>query len=93
MMAAALPDSPSFHYTENLSLGHDVWDTYYPLPNGKPYFDWMFSQSSNVAPNIGSVAGGNTLNLSGVYAVAGTGFDHYNLSGTGQVTLAAGPTW
>jgi hypothetical protein len=50
VMAAAEPPGSAYHYTENLSLGHDVWDTYYPLPNGLPFFDWMFSQS---APGVG----------------------------------------
>ncbi|MGE4046594.1 MAG: hypothetical protein AB7F35_17170 [Acetobacteraceae bacterium] len=45
-MADWLSGSPTFHYTEDPNLGHDVWDTYYPLPNGKEYFDWLFSQKA-----------------------------------------------
>jgi hypothetical protein len=45
-MAADLPNS-AYRYTQ-LPLGHDVWDTTYPLPDGKPYYDWLFSQSANL---------------------------------------------
>lgn len=33
-----------FHYMQDPSLGHDVWDTYRPLPAGKPMYDWLFAQ-------------------------------------------------
>jgi predicted peptidase len=33
-----------FIYLEDPSQGHDVWDTYRPLPAGKPMYDWLFSQ-------------------------------------------------
>jgi hypothetical protein len=36
--------SSSFHYLQDAALGHDVWDTYRPLPAGKPLYDWLFSQ-------------------------------------------------
>ena len=36
--------SSAFHYLQDPSLGHDVWDTYRPLPAGKPLYDWLFSQ-------------------------------------------------
>ncbi len=29
---------------EDPGLGHDVWDTYRPLPAGKPMYDWLFAQ-------------------------------------------------
>lgn len=35
--------SSAFHYMQDPSLGHDVWDTYRPLPAGKPLYDWLFS--------------------------------------------------
>jgi hypothetical protein len=50
-----LPGS-AYHYTENLSLGHDVWDTYYPLPNGLPFFNWMFSQSARGPGGLSDIA-------------------------------------
>ncbi len=34
----------SFRYMQDPNLGHDVWDTYRPLPAGKPLYDWLFSQ-------------------------------------------------
>jgi hypothetical protein len=34
----------SFRYLEDPGLGHDVWDTYRPLPAGKPMYDWLFAQ-------------------------------------------------
>lgn len=40
--------STPFWYAEDSALGHDVWDTYNPLPAGKPFFDWLFSQNSGV---------------------------------------------
>jgi hypothetical protein len=43
----------NFWYLEDPNLGHDVWDTYRPLPNGQPLYDWLFSQTGNgtrVAP-------------------------------------------
>ncbi len=57
----ALDEGPNsaYHFTENLSLGHDVWDTYYPLPNGKTYFDWMFSQS-NIVDGTSDIAVADT---------------------------------
>lgn len=54
-MAADEPAGSAYHYTENLSLGHDVWDTYYPLPNGLPFFTWMFSQTAS-ALNLSDIA-------------------------------------
>ena len=48
-VAAALGTNTDFHYTENLSLGHDVWDTYYPLPAGAQFYNWLFSQSASSA--------------------------------------------
>jgi hypothetical protein len=36
--------SSAFHYMQDPALGHDVWDTYRPLPTGKPLYDWLFSQ-------------------------------------------------
>lgn len=36
--------SSAFHYMQDPSLGHDVWDTYRVLPAGKPLYDWLFSQ-------------------------------------------------
>ncbi|HET9629730.1 MAG TPA: hypothetical protein VFP14_09645, partial [Novosphingobium sp.] len=36
-MAQALPSDTAYRYTENLSLAHDVWDTYYPLPASPSY--------------------------------------------------------
>lgn len=43
-MARLLAGSASFRYTEDPSLGHDVWDTYYRQSR---VWDWLFSQ---VAP-------------------------------------------
>jgi hypothetical protein len=34
----------AFHYLQDPALGHDVWDTYRPLPAGKPLYDWLFGQ-------------------------------------------------
>jgi hypothetical protein len=36
--------SSQFYYLQDPNLGHDVWDTYRPLPAGKPMYDWLFSQ-------------------------------------------------
>jgi hypothetical protein len=38
--------SSAYHYLEDPGLGHDVWDTYYPLPAGKPLYDWLFAQTA-----------------------------------------------
>jgi len=35
--------SGQMRYTQDPNLGHDVWDTYYPLPMGKQYYDWLFA--------------------------------------------------
>ena len=42
-------DAPggAFHYLEDPGLGHDVWDTYAPLPGGAPLYDWLFAQTSS----------------------------------------------
>jgi predicted peptidase len=42
--SGAQAGSSSFHYMQDPGLGHDVWDTYRPLPAGKPMYDWLFSQ-------------------------------------------------
>lgn len=51
-MGAALAGSRSFHFTLDPSLPHDVWHTYYPLPAGKPYWDWLFSQRFRPNPYV-----------------------------------------
>jgi predicted peptidase len=45
-MAKQMSGSRTFHYTEDRTLGHDVWDTYYREP---ALWDWLFSQSSPAA--------------------------------------------
>lgn len=42
-MAKRMSGSRTFRYTEDPSLGHDVWDTYYRKPE---VWNWLFSQSS-----------------------------------------------
>ena len=42
--SGALAGKSSFRYMQDPNLGHDVWDTYRPLPAGKPMYDWLFSQ-------------------------------------------------
>lgn len=46
-MAAALAGSPTFKYTEDPALGHDVWDDWYAKPE---VWSWLFAQRSNAAP-------------------------------------------
>ena len=36
----------AYRYLEDPGLGHDVWDTYYALPAGKPLYDWLFAQTA-----------------------------------------------
>jgi hypothetical protein len=56
-MAADLPSDTAYHFTFAPSLGHDVWDTYYPLSNqGQPLFDWMFSQSAPALNTLSDLA-------------------------------------
>jgi endoglucanase len=50
----AAADGSAYRYLEDPGLGHDVWDTYRPLPRGKPQYDWLFAQVGNaVAPPSG----------------------------------------
>lgn len=42
--AGSQAPSSAFDYLQDPGLGHDVWDTYRPLPAGKPLYDWLFSQ-------------------------------------------------
>ncbi|WP_428483890.1 alpha/beta hydrolase-fold protein [Rhodopila sp.] len=42
-MAKLLSDSPTFRYTEDPGLRHDVWDSYYMRTD---VWDWLFAQSS-----------------------------------------------
>jgi len=35
----------SYYYLLDTTLGHDVWDTYRPLPTGKPMLDILFAQT------------------------------------------------
>ena len=64
-MASALGTSGAYHFTENLGLGHDVWDTYYPLPRAQALYDWMFSQTARLVHRVGQTivgdAGDNVL--------------------------------
>ncbi len=39
-----------YHLTSMGVPGEDVWDYVYPMPNGTPYYNWMFGQSANAAP-------------------------------------------
>ncbi|HEY8287687.1 MAG TPA: hypothetical protein VIG49_00375 [Acetobacteraceae bacterium] len=48
-MASALSDSSTFHFTLDQNLGHDVWDTYYPMDKGGTYWNWLFSQKAGGA--------------------------------------------
>lgn len=34
----------NMRYLQDPNLSHDVWDTYYPLPGGSGYWNWLFSQ-------------------------------------------------
>jgi predicted peptidase len=48
--ASARAGTSQFHYTEDPSLGHDVWSQnggtqYRLLPDGAPMYDWLFSQT------------------------------------------------
>ena len=40
----------AFYYLEDPNLGHDVWDTYSPLPAGAPTYDWLFAQTAPPQP-------------------------------------------
>jgi predicted peptidase len=42
-MARLLSGGPTFHYTEDPGLAHDVWDRYYTRPD---VWDWLFAQRS-----------------------------------------------
>jgi hypothetical protein len=42
--SGAVAGATSFRYMQDPALGHDVWDTYRPLPAGKPLYDWLFAQ-------------------------------------------------
>jgi hypothetical protein len=42
--SGAQAGTSSFQYMQDPALGHDVWDTYRPLPAGKPMYDWLFAQ-------------------------------------------------
>jgi hypothetical protein len=42
--SGAQAGTSSFRYMQDPGLGHDVWDTYRPLPAGKPMYDWLFGQ-------------------------------------------------
>jgi hypothetical protein len=57
-MAADLGPNSAFHFTSVPYLAEDVWDTTYPLPYGKPYYDWLFSQASSVPETIGGTSAG-----------------------------------
>jgi predicted peptidase len=43
-MARLLSGSPTFRYTEDPRLGHDVWDLYYTRPN---VWNWLFAQGGS----------------------------------------------
>jgi len=65
-MAAALAGNATYKYTEDPNLGHDVWDTYYNLPAGKPLYDWLFSQKSGLGgPTTPAASPDKTVVLAG----------------------------
>jgi hypothetical protein len=41
--AGAQAGSSAFRLLFDPNLGHDVWDTYRPLPAGKPIYDWLWN--------------------------------------------------
>jgi endoglucanase len=70
-MAASLSDASTFHFTLDPKLSHDVWDTYYALPTGKTYWDWLFAQKAPDPPSaIGSVNASDALMLPSGYLSA-----------------------
>jgi glucose/arabinose dehydrogenase len=48
MFAAEQAIGGLMKYFEDPNSGHDVWDTYYPLPAGAGYWTWLFAQSLGV---------------------------------------------
>ncbi len=50
-MAHLLAGHPSFRYTEDPALGHDVWDTYYRQSR---VWDWLFSQTGPAGGDNGT---------------------------------------
>jgi len=76
-MAAALGTDGAYRYTENLGLGHNVWDNYYPLPTARALYDWIFGQAANLAPG-----GGRTI--------IGDAGDNVLISGAGDDGLRGG---
>ena len=42
--AGGVAGSSPYHYLLDTTLGHDVWDTYRPLPTGQPMLDMLFAQ-------------------------------------------------
>ncbi len=52
MVNALGPDS-AYHYTDLSQPGEDAWDSVYPLPEGAPYYDWLFSQYADLVTTSG----------------------------------------
>ena len=94
-VAAALGTNGAFHYTDlSLYLGHDVWDTSYPLPTGAQYYNWMFSQEASalVTPPVISGTGGvATSDLTAVAPFSLVAVSNISIGGpaTATVTLSA----
>ncbi len=80
MYAAEQAIGGDMKLTLDPNLGHDVWDTYYPLPNGQPYWDWLFSQSASgsTSPPPAKPSANDTVVKAG---------------STAAITDASGNTW
>lgn len=56
--AGAAAASSPYHFLLDTGLGHDVWDTYRPMPTGTPLLDLLFAANAGSAPPSGGTLTG-----------------------------------
>lgn len=79
--------SSSYYYLLDTSLGHDVWDTYRPLPTGQPMLDILFAAKAPTPAPPGAALPSGYLSVSGNQIQDGNG-NNIRLSCTGYTSFA-----
>jgi cellulase (glycosyl hydrolase family 5) len=82
--AGAQAGTSAFRLLFDPGLGHDVWDTYVPLPKGKPIWDWAWAQRATGVQPVPTPAPTPTPIPDVTVLTPGSG---------GSITDAAGNVW
>ena len=80
-------------YTQDNSLGHDVWDTYYPKDGSGSPLGWLFSQSTSGSTPVptpkptGTPSPNNTVVTDSTMVITDATGNAWTITGGGQVAV------